>query len=266
MRRRQARAGCAIEWRFELAVRPDGRAGCLGVAKSWPRESEITAARSVWLPDAGCVSSNEEGAVARVKRRRCVEGRPVIVTGSGNGGGLRKKARGGREEPEGLCEELQDRGWRFDEGGCDIARGLMTGAGAALILRVCWLGGRGGVLLEGTAGGSFGLRGRADNHAAAHRQSDAEAEKQGCEAGDHVVRLDVDTGEFIPKFQAIDVPGLRWNVQEAQKMGGKKAVWCVSFKRTERTQEGARKQGECRACMAAKTPHGFPGGVFELDV
>lgn len=75
-------------------MRPDGRAGCLGSGEAVAAKSEITTARSVWLPDAWRVSSNEEGAMPGVERRRCVRGRPVVVTGRANGRILKGEAGG----------------------------------------------------------------------------------------------------------------------------------------------------------------------------
>lgn len=120
-----------------------------------------------------------------VERRRCVQGRPVVVTGSGNGGNRKDQVCDRREVPEGLGEKFQDRSRGFDEGGGDIARGLVTGAWAALVFGVSWLLIRGCVMLVCAAACGLRLRG-SDSHAApAHRQGDAEAEDQGCEAGEH---------------------------------------------------------------------------------
>lgn len=87
-------------------MRPDGRAGCLGCGEAVAAKNEITAARSVWLPDAWRVSSNEQGAVPGVERRRCVQWRPVVVTGSGKRRCLEFEVCGGGEVPDRRCEEF----------------------------------------------------------------------------------------------------------------------------------------------------------------
>lgn len=122
-----------------------------------------------------------------VEWRRCVQGRPVVVTGGGNGSNLQGEVCDRWKVPEGRGEKFQDRSRGFDEGGGDIARGLVTGAWAGGIFAgVCGPMICASVLLEGAAGRSFRLRGCANGHAApAHRQSDAEGEEQGCEAGEH---------------------------------------------------------------------------------
>lgn len=84
--------------------------------------------------------------------------------------------------PDGFSQQLQGRGRGVDEGGGDIARGFVFGAGAVRFLRM--LGGR--VLLFGAAAGDLFLLGSRDA-APAHRQADAEGEDQGCEAGEHEV-------------------------------------------------------------------------------
>ena len=102
--------------------------------------------------------------------------------------------------PKGLSEELQDWCRCFDEGGGDIARGLVTCAGAALVfgMRRSVLGGS--KMLLGTAGSDFRPL-RSHSAAPAHREADAESEKQRCEAGEHVYRVGRITLTFIPEFQ-----------------------------------------------------------------
>lgn len=82
--------------------------------------------------------------------------------------------------PGGFGQQLQGGGRGVDEGGGDIARGFVLGAGAVWLLRM--LGGR--VLLFGAAAGDLFLPGSCDA-APAHRKADAEGEDQGCEAGEH---------------------------------------------------------------------------------
>ena len=83
--------------------------------------------------------------------------------------------------PDGFSHQLQGGGRGIDEGGGEIARGFVFGAGAVRLLGM--LGGR--VLLFGAATGDLILLGSRDA-APAHREADAEGEDQGCEAGEHV--------------------------------------------------------------------------------
>ena len=138
-------------------------------------------ARSVWLPDAWRVASNQEGAMPRIERRR-LQGRPVIVTGRVTGKRPCGEAEGREGVPDGFSQQLQGGGRGVDEGGGDIARVFVFGAGAVRFLGM--LGGR--VLLFGAATGDLFLL-RSGDAAPAHREADAEGEDQGCEAGEHVV-------------------------------------------------------------------------------
>ena len=73
----------------------------------------------------------------------------------------------------------------MDEGGGDIARVFVFGAGAVWLLGMSGrLFGSGMLLFSTATGHLFPLRGR--DAAPAHRQADAKGEDQGCEAGEHV--------------------------------------------------------------------------------
>lgn len=122
----------------------------------------------------------------RVERRR-VQGRPMIETGSRLQNHRRGDAGRGSCGPNRFGQQLQGRHRGVDESGGEIARGFVSGAGALRLLGMSWVLFGGCMLLHGAAAGRFSLLLRTDT-APAHRQADAKAEDQGCEAGNHVQR------------------------------------------------------------------------------
>ena len=137
--------------------------------------------------------------------RRCVQGRPVIVTGSGEcRNGWNQTGRRERGPGE-FDEQMQRRGRSLDEGGGNIAHAFVPSAGAIRFLGMSWRLFGSGMLLPGAATSDlFPLRGH--DAAPAHRQADAKGEDQGCEAGEHEWGSDSDTPGDVQMLQAMIVP------------------------------------------------------------
>ena len=137
--------------------------------------------------------------------RRCVQGRPVIVTGSGECRNGWSQTGGRERRPSEFDEQMQRRGRSLDEGGGDIAHAFVPSAGAVWLLGMSRRLLGSGMLPLGTATGHF-FPLRSHDAAPAHREADAEREDQGCEAGEHEWGSDSDTPGDVQMLQAMIVP------------------------------------------------------------